>query len=110
MLVQRFHTTIVSAEKGGEAIKKLITNVEKAKKSMKYYHATSVKIDLIGVLYTRTINLDKVENIKVVKDKLKISFSAVIRDESMSLKDKDTTITIPLKMIDSIETEVRSYF
>ena len=31
--------------------------------------------------------------------------SAVTRDESMSLKNKDTTITIPLKMINSIEAE-----
>jgi sporulation protein YlmC with PRC-barrel domain len=77
---------------------------------MKYYHATSVKIDLIGVLYTRTINLDKVEDISVAKDKLKISFSAVIRDEDGSLKDKSTTISVPLKMVDSITTEVRSYF
>lgn len=110
MLVQRFHTTIISVKEGGKKIKELVSDIQKAQKSMKYYHATSVKIDLIGVLYTRTIDLDKVENIKVVKDKLKISFSAVIRDEDGSLKDKSTTISLPLKMIDSITTEVRSYF
>ena len=108
MNIKRFYVYVPSVEEGGERIKELIKDINKAKKDMKYSYATNVKVDLHGCLDTRTIALDRIDNIKVANNELKVNFLARVRrdDKNYTLIDKDTTISIPIRMIDSIEVDV----
>lgn len=107
MNIKRFYVYVLSVEEGGERIKELIKDINKAKKTMKYSYATNIKVDLNGSLYTRRIELDRIDNIKVANNELKISFlGRVRRDNKHELIDKDATIGIPIRMIYSIEVDV----
>jgi hypothetical protein len=108
MNIKRFYTYVPSVEEGGKRIKSLIEDINKAKKAMKYSYATNIKVDLNGSLYTRRIELDRIDNMKVANNELKISFLGRVRrdNKTYELIDKDTTIGIPIKIIDSIEVDV----
>ena len=108
MNIKRFYTFMPSVEEGGERIRELIKDINKAKKDMKYSYATNIKVNLNGSLYTRAIELERIDNIKVVNNELKINFIARVRRDNkhFELIDKDTTISIPIRMIDSIEVDV----
>lgn len=108
MNIKRFYVYVPSVEEGGERIKELIKDINKAKKRLKYSYATNIKVDLNGSLYTRRIELDRIDNIKVANNELKISFlSRAKRDNKhFELIDKDTIISIPIKMVNSIEVDV----
>lgn len=108
MDIKRFYTFLPSVEEGGERIKELIKDINKAKKDLKYSYATNVKVNLNGGLYTRAIELERIDNIKLFNNELKINFLARVRrdNKNYTLIDKDTTISIPIKMIDSIEVDV----
>lgn len=108
MDIKRFYVSVPSVQVGGERIKELIADIKKAKKDMKYSYATNVIIDLNGCIYTRSIRLDRIDNIRVVDNELKISFIARIQkgNNSYECVDKDATIGIPIRMIDSIEVDV----
>lgn len=108
MNIKRFYTFVPSVEEGGERIKSLIEDIKKAKKTMKYSYATNIKVDLNGSLYTRRIELERIDNIKVVNNELKISFLSRVKRDNKTYEniDKDTTIGIPIKMVDSIEVDV----
>ena len=108
MDIKRFYVCVPSVQVGGERIKELIADIKKAKKDMKYSYSTNVKIDLNGCIYTRSIRLDRIDNIRVANDELKISFIARIRkgNNTYECVDKDATIGIPIRMIDSIEVDV----
>jgi hypothetical protein len=108
MNIKRFYTYVSSVEEGGKRIKSLIEDINKAKKAMKYSYATNIIVDLNGSLYARRIELDRIDNIKVVDGELKISFLGRVRrdNKTYELIDKDATIGIPIKMVDSITVDV----
>ncbi|HAQ52016.1 MAG TPA: hypothetical protein DCR12_04565 [Lachnospiraceae bacterium] len=108
MNIKRFYTFLPSVEEGGKRIKLVIKDINKAKKDMKYSYATNIKVNLNGSLYTRAIELERIDSIKVVNSELKINFMARVKRDNnhYELIDKDTTIGIPIKMIDSIEVDV----
>lgn len=108
MNIKRFYVYVPSVEEGGERIKELIKDINKAKKDLKYSYATNVTIDLNSCLNTRRITLERVDKIKFVDNELKVSFLARVRrdNKNYTLIDKDATIGIPIKMVDSIEVDV----
>lgn len=108
MNIKRFYVYVPSVKEGGERIRELIKDINKAKKDLKYSYATNVTIDLNSCLNTRRITLERIDNIKLVNNELKVSFLARVRrdNEHYELIDKDTTISIPIKMVDTIEVDV----
>lgn len=106
---RRFHAIVKTVKEGGENIKRLIADVEEAQKDMKYghYYDTNIKISFNGSLRTRRIELEDIDKMEVVNDQLKISFSAwVCRNNVHCLDSRDTTFTIPIKMIETLEAKV----
>lgn len=106
---RRFHAIVKTVKEGGENIKRLIADVENAQKDMKYgcYFDTHVKISFNGSFRVRRIELEDIENMEVVNDQLKISFSAwVCRNNVPCLDSRGATFTIPIKMIETIEVKV----
>jgi hypothetical protein len=91
MNIKRLYTYVPSVDEGGERIKRLIADINIAKKAMKYSYATNIKIDLNGSLYTRRIELDRIDNIKVVNDQLKISFWVAL-EETIRIMNSSTRI------------------
>lgn len=108
MNIKRFYVCAPSVEEGGERIRELIKDINKAKKDMRYSYATNIKVNLNGGLYTRAIELERIDSIKVVNNELRINLLARVRrdNEHYELIDKDATISIPIKMVDSIEVDV----
>jgi len=108
MDIKRFYAYTTSVEVGRKEIKQLIDDTNKAKKEIKYFCTTDIKINLTGILFGRTISLERIENLKIVKDELKISFSSSVHDNnSTEIKTKDVTIGIPISIINMITVEVK---
>ncbi len=108
MNIKRFYVYTPSVVEGGERIRELIKDINKAKKDMRYSYATNIKVNINGGLHTRAIELERIDKIKVVNNELRIDFLARVRrdNEHYELIDKDTTIGIPIRWIDSVEVDV----
>lgn len=107
MDIKRFYAYVTSVEGGRKEINKLIDDTKKAKKEIKYFYTTDIKIDLTGVLFRRRMQFESIDNIKLINDQLNISYSANIHNEtSVEVSKKDTTISIPIKLINMIEVEM----
>ena len=108
MNIKRFYVYAPSVEEGGERIRELIKDINKAKKDMRYSYATNIKVNLNGGLYTRAIELERIDSIKVVNNELRINLLARVRrdNEHYELIDKDATVGIPIRWIDSVEVDV----
>lgn len=108
MNIKRFYVYVPSVKEGGERIRELIKDINKAKKDLKYSYATNVTIDLNSCLNTRRITLERIDSIKVVDNELRINLLARVRrdNEHYELIDKDATVGIPIRWIDSVEVDV----
>ena len=109
MDIKRFYAYVSSLETGRAEIKNLIAEIKKAEKEARWYYTTKdIEIDLTGVLFRRRMQFERIENIKLVNDQLKISYSAnVHNDNSVDVSTKDTNISIPIKLINMIKVEIK---